>query len=240
MTLNSDGSAEQSLNDIPWNKGTYSVAGNKITVTVTHVYGPSLASIAASFLPEGMEGMDLSQLFPSQWFTQAELENLISTIFAQMGITPDQFVANGIDMDAITEEIDALFASVTVSYSLNGNELTTTQTIDGETLTTVYTKAGSSGEKTSSSSSVETESSSSVEVQGSVVSCSMEGVMCTEMEVPAVAVSTVEESCEAGNGTFGSSCPKGSTAKCTDDMGGGVTSTIYWYYEGATCEGIGE
>ncbi|MDR1759233.1 MAG: hypothetical protein LBR60_01755 [Fibrobacter sp.] len=66
----------------------------------------------------------------------------------------------------------------------------------------------------------------------STVSCDMEGFMCTEMS----AVDGAKDACESGNGTFGSSCPSGFTAKCTDNTDG-ISSTIYWYIPGASCNG---
>ncbi len=69
-----------------------------------------------------------------------------------------------------------------------------------------------------------------------IVSCSIEGTMCTEMP----AMDGAKDACEASEGTFGSGCPAGATATCTDDMGNGMTTTIYWYFAGATCDGFGQ
>jgi len=96
-------------------KGTYTISGGGITITVTHVHG-DMAELASQVE------------FASQWYTKAQIkEVLLEETFG--------------DETEIDEFLDEIFVSLTGTYSVSGNTLT--MTIGGGT--TTYTKDNGNG-----------------------------------------------------------------------------------------------
>ncbi|MDR2951880.1 MAG: hypothetical protein LBU82_01415 [Treponema sp.] len=114
LKFNSDNSYEIQMGGAPLIKGTYITSGSSLTITPTGINGGNPFLSGA-----GLE---------NKWYTEAELRQA-----AKAGGMTDA------EIDEWMGEMQ--FVSSTFSYSISGNTLSLTITVDGETDTLTFTKA---------------------------------------------------------------------------------------------------
>jgi len=113
----------------PYQKGTYTTNGNKMTMTLTHIHGGNI-------IANGGTGFQL------KWYTKSELKPLLVAYYEALMEENDE--AHAIIGDDVGAYVDANlneeFKVQTATYSISGNKLTFTTTYNDETVTGTYTK----------------------------------------------------------------------------------------------------
>jgi len=113
----------------PYQKGAYTTNGNKMTITPTHIHGGNI-------IANGGTG------FESKWYTKSELRPLLVAYYEALIQENAQAHAEiGDDVGAYVDaNLNENFKAQTTTYSISGNKLTFTMTINDETVTETYTK----------------------------------------------------------------------------------------------------
>ena len=113
------GNFEDFIDDIPAQRGTYTVNNNNLTLNFTHIYGTSFNNV-----------LNLAR-FESKWYTINEMVQVIRPIFFEFGLSERQV------NDAIYELLTG-FVNVTLTYSVDASTLILTNPNDRSVL--IYTK----------------------------------------------------------------------------------------------------
>ena len=97
ITFKSDGVFETTTEGKLMSKGRYSVSGNTITDTTTHIHGDMYAALGLS----------------SKWYSEAEFKSALS--------------AKGVPESFFTENMGMVFLPEEVIFSISGNKMTATK-----------------------------------------------------------------------------------------------------------------
>jgi hypothetical protein len=97
ITFKSDGVFETTTEGKLMSKGSYSVSGNKITDTTTHIHGDTYAALGLA----------------SKWYSETEFKSALS--------------AKGVPESFFTENMGMVFLPEEVIFSISGNKMTATK-----------------------------------------------------------------------------------------------------------------
>jgi len=103
-----NGSFEELMNNSPFEKGTYTTSGNKLTISISHIYGQNIMT----------EMMEIE--LQAKWYTVTEFFNALKNALLNEGMTEEGWA--GIE-SMIQQQIQTGFV---YTYSVSGNTLTLT------------------------------------------------------------------------------------------------------------------
>ncbi len=128
-----NGNFEHFLGSSLTTKGTYTLDGNNISLTTTHVHGDMLNEV------ESFE-LIVEESFESKWYPAADIQPLLQALLQELQASWQNFqdlyggYISEDEMQAINEMMqgyfDKMFSTQTFAYSVNGDTLTLT--FDGE------------------------------------------------------------------------------------------------------------
>jgi len=108
-----NGNLDVSMNNAPYEKATYTTAGNKLTFKITHIYGKN------DYIDNMEKDLNVDFQLQAQWYTITEFFSKFKTAYLKTGGTEKEW-AEGIE-PMIKQ---AIGQGTVYTYSVNGNVLT--------------------------------------------------------------------------------------------------------------------